>query len=149
MVSRGPQAVQLMNGCRYRRSPGSNSSFSHFGQVAMSGDTKMSPLTFSLWMIRKGLSVSASAPSEVSTTAPPANCSSMVRSNSEESISVVSIFKMLERSGASPVNRRSKSETCVSVPPTNTSTYGPLLQTLPRTPLFSAINAMNGRKPTP
>ena len=78
MVSRGPQAVQLMNGCRYRRSEGANSSCSHFGHVAMSGDTKMSPCTFSLWMIRNGLSVRASAPSDVSTAAPSANCSFMI-----------------------------------------------------------------------
>ncbi len=37
IVKRGPQFVQFVNGYRYRRSAGSESSARHSGQVAMSG----------------------------------------------------------------------------------------------------------------
>ena len=42
-VKRGPQLVQLMKGCRYRRSAGSASSARQASQVAMSGETRVRP----------------------------------------------------------------------------------------------------------
>ena len=42
-VKRGPQLVQLMKGCRYRRSAGSASSARQASQVAMSGETSVRP----------------------------------------------------------------------------------------------------------
>ena len=43
-----PQQVQLINGCRYRRFFGSYSSSLHSSQIAISGETKISPFVFSL-----------------------------------------------------------------------------------------------------
>src|SRR5688572_15286598 len=39
MVKRGPQLLQDINGCRYRRFAGSNNSLRHSSQVALSGAT--------------------------------------------------------------------------------------------------------------
>lgn len=42
-MNRGPQCVQVMNGCRYRRSAGSASSRRQSSQVAVSGETRVRP----------------------------------------------------------------------------------------------------------
>ena len=42
-VKRGPQCVQVMNGCRWRRSAGSASSRRQSSQVAVSGETRVRP----------------------------------------------------------------------------------------------------------
>ncbi len=61
IVSLGPQQVQLINGCRYLRFFGSNISSLHSSQIAISGETKISPFVFSLSMISNSVKSSASS----------------------------------------------------------------------------------------
>ena len=48
MVRRGPQAVQLMNGCRYRLSDLLYNYYLHLSNIEISGETKIIP--FSRWL---------------------------------------------------------------------------------------------------
>src|ERR1700678_2592730 len=125
IVNLGPQSVQVMNGWRYRRLPGSNSSRTQASQVATSGGTSVR------W--------------------PPALVDATIRKPPSTSGATGSALTAVIRAsgGGSADSRRVNSETVRGGPCASMNTAAASLPTNPVTPSSVASRCTNGRNPTP
>ena len=124
IVNRGPQFVHVMNGWRYRRSVGSNSSRRQSAHNATSGGIGVTP-----------------APPRLGTIAKPASPPSG-RADSTTAA-------MRASGGACATSRSANTATASASPCTSTNTSPAALPTKPERASSAAMRWTKGRKPTP